>query len=66
MSLLSIWSSAVLEAARLEPVSAPPPRVPEPRHFRLPYNPLGRPGEVGRRRPPASEPLFRDPLFLEK
>ncbi|KAA0573569.1 hypothetical protein FZ983_30020 [Azospirillum sp. B21] len=40
MSLFAAWTSVVLAAARIDPPAAPPPAVPEPRRFRLAYNPV--------------------------
>lgn len=40
MSLFAAWTGTVLGAARLEPPAIPAPAVPEPRRFRLAYNPL--------------------------
>lgn len=44
MSLFAAWTGTILGAARLEPPAiptpAPTPAVPEPRRFRLAYNPL--------------------------
>ena len=72
MSLFAAWSSVVLAAARIDPPAANPPAVPEPRRFRLAYNPVPAPAP-GRRLvaedAPASvrSPLaLRDRLCLEK
>lgn len=40
MSLFAAWTSLVLAAARIDPPAAPRPAVPEPRRFRLAYNPV--------------------------
>jgi hypothetical protein len=40
MSLFAAWTSVVLGAARIDPPAAPTPAVPEPRRFRLAYNPV--------------------------
>lgn len=40
MSLFAAWTGTVLGAARMEPPAIPAPAVPEPRRFRLAYNPL--------------------------
>lgn len=40
MSLFAAWTSVVLGAARIDPPAAPTPAVPEPRGFRLAYNPV--------------------------
>ncbi|WP_377808053.1 hypothetical protein ABNQ38_22000 [Azospirillum sp. A29] len=40
MSLFAAWTGTVLGAARMEPPAIPTPAVPEPRRFRLAYNPL--------------------------
>ncbi|WP_376958127.1 hypothetical protein ABNQ39_13920 [Azospirillum sp. A26] len=40
MSLFAAWTGTVLGAARMEPPAIPTPAMPEPRRFRLAYNPL--------------------------
>lgn len=68
MSLFAAWTGAVLGAARMELPVMPAPAVPEPRRFRLAYNPV--PAAVaGFGRPLAAEPApasVRDRLWLEK
>ncbi|KAA0570494.1 hypothetical protein [Azospirillum sp. Sh1] len=55
MSLFAAWTGAVLGAARMELPVMPAPSVPEPRRFRLAYNPV-----------PAALPGFGRPLMAEQ
>lgn len=68
MSLFAAWTGAVLGAARMELPVMPAPSVPEPRRFRLAYNPM--PAVVaGSGRPLMAEQApasVRDRLWLEK
>ncbi|MBK1841987.1 hypothetical protein JHL17_31780 [Azospirillum sp. YIM B02556] len=59
MSLFAAWSSTVLGAARLDQPAARPPAAPEPRRFRLAYNPvLPTPSAPARRAGPVAEPAL--------
>ncbi|MFP5518155.1 MAG: hypothetical protein ACLGJC_34375 [Alphaproteobacteria bacterium] len=67
MSLFAAWTSVVLAAARIDPPAAPPPTVPEPRRFRLAYNPLPAAAPAPGRQPVAEEApaSVRTPLALQ-
>lgn len=67
MSLFAAWTSVVLAAARIDPPAASPPAVPEPRRFRLAYNPVPTPVPAPGRRLVAEEApaSVRTPLALQ-
>lgn len=65
MSLFAAWTSVVLAAARIDPPAAPQPAVPEPRRFRLAYNPVPAPAP-GRRLVAEEAPVsVRTPMALQ-
>ncbi|CBS85533.1 hypothetical protein [Azospirillum lipoferum] len=65
MSLFAAWTSVVLAAARIDPPVASPPTVPEPRRFRLAYNPVPAPAPARRLVAEEAPASARTPMALQ-